>query len=153
MSALENRIPPPLITTLIGLLMGASALFAPPFPSPTLPRLAAAAGLFLFGVLIAGGALAGFRRARTTINPVDIDQASALVTSGSYRLTRNPMYLGMAILLATLAIVLSSPWLLLGPLVFVLFITRFQIIPEERAMHARFGDDYAAYRARVRRWI
>ena len=49
MSALENRIPPPLITTLIGLLMGASALFAPPFPSPTLPRLAAAAGLFLFG--------------------------------------------------------------------------------------------------------
>ena len=75
------------------------------------------------------------------------------MTSGSYRLTRNPMYLGMAILLATLAIVLSSPWLLLGPLVFVLFITRIQIIPEERAMHARFGDDYAAYCARVRRWI
>jgi protein-S-isoprenylcysteine O-methyltransferase Ste14 len=63
------------------------------------------------------------------------------------------MYVGLAGVLTALAIGLGNPWLLLGPLAFVLFITRFQIIPEERVMAAKFGADYADYKARVRRWL
>ena len=94
-----------------------------------------------------------FRRARTTVNPLRPANSSALVTSGIYRHTRNPMYLGMATLLAAWATWLGTPWALFGIVAFVAWITRFQIIPEERVLANLFGADFAAYRARVRRWI
>ena len=76
-----------------------------------------------------------------------------MVTNGIYGFTRNPMYLGLALILLGLAVFLASPWALLGPVGFVAFITRFQIRPEERALQARFGAAYTAYCARVRRWV
>ena len=81
------------------------------------------------------------------------EAASALVRSGIYRTTRNPMYVGLLLILVAWAVLLSSVWTLLGPLVFVLYITRFQIIPEESALSALFGADYAAYQSSVRRWL
>ncbi|MDP9086302.1 MAG: isoprenylcysteine carboxylmethyltransferase family protein, partial [Pseudomonadota bacterium] len=100
-----------------------------------------------------GRAFAAFAKAKTTINPVAIDTASSLVSTGIYGVSRNPMYVGLAALLVALALAEGNLWLLLGPLFFVVFTTRFQIVPEERAMLAKFGDDYAAYRRRVRRWL
>ena len=94
-----------------------------------------------------------FRASRTTINPLKPDEASALVTGGIFRFTRNPMYLGMAFVLFAWATHLGNPWLVVGPLVFALYITRFQIIPEERALLANFGELFVAYKARVRRWL
>ena len=89
----------------------------------------------------------------TPLDPVHIDRASTLVTSGVYRVTRNPMYLGLTVLLLAWAVFLAAPWTLLGPVVFALFISRFQIAPEEHAMREKFGVQYEAYAARVRRWL
>jgi protein-S-isoprenylcysteine O-methyltransferase Ste14 len=87
------------------------------------------------------------------VNPLHPEATSSLVITGIYRHTRNPMYVGFAAVLLGWAAYLAAPLALLGPLTFVLYITRFQIIPEERALHAKFGPEFAAYQARVRRWI
>lgn len=94
-----------------------------------------------------------FRRHRTTVNPLRPGKASAVVQDGIYRFTRNPMYVGMALLLTAWVTGLGAPLGLLALALFVAFITRFQIQPEERALQAKFGADYAAYCARVRRWL
>ena len=97
--------------------------------------------------------LLAFKKAQTTVNPLAPNRSTAVVSTGVYRITRNPMYLGMALILLGLALYLASPWALLGPLVFAAFITRFQIQPEERALTARFGAAYTAYCTQVRRWL
>jgi len=107
----------------------------------------------LFALLVAGSAMLAFRRAKTTVSPVQIDAASRVVSNGVYRHTRNPMYVGLTALLTSWAVWLSAPWTLLGPAVFFLFTQRFQIIPEERAMQSRFGRGYSEYKRKVRRWI
>jgi len=103
----------------------------------------------LFGV----GGIITFRLAKTTINPVQIDRASKVVTGGIYRITRNPMYVGLTALLAGWSVFLAVPMTLLGPICFAVFTHRFQIIPEELVMSAKFGRDYDEYRKRVRRWF
>jgi protein-S-isoprenylcysteine O-methyltransferase Ste14 len=99
------------------------------------------------------GGILTFRLARTTINPVQIDQASSVVTGGIYSITRNPMYVGLTAMLAAWAVWLAVPWTLIGPVFFAVFTHRFQILPEERVMSAKFGPAYDDYRKRVRRWI
>jgi len=94
-----------------------------------------------------------FRRARTTINPMDPGAASQLVTGGIFRISRNPMYLGLALLLAGWGITLGSLTVWLIPPLFVAYITRAQIIPEERALKARFTGEYREYCRHVARWI
>ncbi|MEB0160908.1 isoprenylcysteine carboxylmethyltransferase family protein, partial [Pseudomonas sp. AH2 (2023)] len=91
-------------------------------------------------------------RSRTTVNPLRPDKAAALVSGGVYRVTRNPMYVGMMLLLVAWAVYLDSAWVLAGPVAFVAYITRFQIAPEERVLRAKFAD-FDAYAARVRRWL
>ena len=92
-------------------------------------------------------------RNKTTISPVDLESASALVTSGVFRFSRNPMYVGFTAMLVGWAVCLAAPWALVGPVAFVLFTNRFQIIPEERVMRDKFGQAYDDYQAQVRRWI
>jgi protein-S-isoprenylcysteine O-methyltransferase Ste14 len=113
-------------------------------------------GVVLFGSLalgFAGSGIRAFLRARTTINPVRIEEASHLVTGGIYGVTRNPMYVALSALLMGWACWLASPWVLAGPLTFTLFIHRYQILPEERVLAAKFGPEYIAYCRRVRRWL
>jgi protein-S-isoprenylcysteine O-methyltransferase Ste14 len=112
-----------------------------------------AVAIIAFGFSFVARAFRTFRAAGTTIDPVHVDRVSALVTSGVFGRTRNPMYVGFATMLVGWAAFLAVPWLLLGPALFVLFTARFQIVPEERAMRARFGDTYAAYASRVPRWL
>ena len=153
MNALEHKIPPPLVFFAIAALMWAATWILPTTAIPHGWRRSIAGLLFVLAVLLASSGISAFRRAKTPLDPVHIDRASTLVTSGIYKFTRNPMYLGLTTLLLAWAALLSAPWLLLGPVVFVLFIDRFQIVPEERAMRAKFGAQYADYAARVRRWI
>jgi len=150
---LDNRIPPPALAIVTGAIMGAASWVMPPVAVAAELRYGVAAVLLLLSGVVSAPAFTAFARAGTTINPVRIDQASALVTGGIYRVTRNPMYVGLTGLLLALAAALARPWLLVGPAFFIGFITLFQIIPEERAMLARFGEPYAAYRRRVRRWL
>ncbi len=94
-----------------------------------------------------------FFRARTTFHPLKLDNTSALVTSGMYRLTRNPMYLGLLLLLTGVAIWLGglTPFLML-PL-FVWIISNHQIIHEERILEEKFEQHYLEYKQKVRRWL
>lgn len=153
MQALEHRIPPPIVFLIVAAAMGLAACFVPPAPIPIVLRLGLGLAFILAGLASAASGFRAFRRAGTTLNPSDVEAASALVTEGVFSLTRNPMYLGLAALLLGWAALLAIPWLLIGPAAFVLFITRFQILPEERAMRAKFGRAYEAYKTRVRRWL
>ncbi len=152
---LELKVPPVIV-----LLICVAAMFAvrDVLPQLELPlsRILAqglAASLAGLGVLVAVLGVREFRRSTTTVDPRYPERASTLVSGGVYRYTRNPMYLGMLLCLAALFIYLRSlPTALLLPC-FVLYMNRFQIAAEERAMAALFGEAYAAYRERVRRWV
>lgn len=103
-----------------------------------------------------GFCLAGvleFRHARTTVNPVNPAASTALVVRGVYRLTRNPMYLGFALLLLAFTAGLGNLSGLLAVMVFMAYLQHFQICPEEAALHARFGPAFERYCQQVRRWL
>jgi protein-S-isoprenylcysteine O-methyltransferase Ste14 len=147
MRFLELRVPPPLVGIVI-----AGAMWLVP-SSPASVRLPAAILLTLVGVAIALSGVISFRRAQTTVNPLKPETSTALVSTGIYRITRNPMYLGMLAVLLAWAVYLSSAWALLGPVAFALYITRFQIVPEETALQSLFGAAFVDYTHRVRRWL
>ncbi len=150
---LEHRVPPPIIGACIAALMyGAARLFSSlDFEAPW--RLPVCAVLFGVGTALDVVGLLHFLRARTTVNPLDPAATTSLVTGGLYRYTRNPMYLGFALLLLAWGLFLANVAALIGVAAFVLYMNRFQIVPEERALEARFGAEYSRYCARVRRWI
>jgi protein-S-isoprenylcysteine O-methyltransferase Ste14 len=109
--------------------------------------------LIASGFLIAFKGVVEFKRSSTTVNPLSPEKASELVTSGVFQHSRNPMYLGMVIVLIANGIYLGSPWLALVIAGFFLFINRFQIVPEERAMRDLFGESFQEYRTKVGRWL
>jgi protein-S-isoprenylcysteine O-methyltransferase Ste14 len=152
MNDLELKVPPPVVALLVAAAMWGGSLLAPSVGVSACVRVGAAIAIALAGVAIAVSGAVAFRRAGTTVNPMQPEATSSLVSSGIYRLTRNPMYAGLALVLVAWAIFLSSAWALLGPVFFVFYITRFQIRPEERALAKIFGAAYLDYRARVRRW-
>jgi len=153
MQALELKIPPPVVALLIVTAMWGISLANPSVETHTLIGVVAAIALALAGIGTAISGTLAFRRARTTFSPLKPETTSSLVTSGIYRITRNPMYLGGALILLAWAVFLSSVWALLGPLAFMLYISRFQIVPEERVLSSIFGAAYSEYQAKVRRWL
>nr|WP_251068332.1 isoprenylcysteine carboxylmethyltransferase family protein [Marinobacter sp. C7] len=116
-------------------------------------RLWLSAAVFGVGACVAILGVLEFRAAGTTVDPRTPDQSENLVVNGIYRYSRNPMYLGFFLLLVAWGIFLGSvfSWLLL-PL-FVIYMNRFQILPEERHMRVLFGDVYERYMSQVRRWL
>jgi protein-S-isoprenylcysteine O-methyltransferase Ste14 len=153
MDDLKLRVPPPAVAVLIAGAMWGISLLTPPLYVPSDIRWAVALAVGLAGVGIALSGVVSFVRARTTVNPMKPMKTSALVTTGVYRFSRNPMYVGVLFVLIAWAVILSVAWVLAGPVVFVLYMERFQIAPEERALSDLFGEEYAAYKARVRRWL
>ncbi|MDE2154966.1 MAG: isoprenylcysteine carboxylmethyltransferase family protein [Xanthomonadaceae bacterium] len=153
LQSIELKIPPPVVALVLALGMGGVAHFAAAREPVTLVRMILAGVLALCGVVFDLSGMIAFRRARTTVNPMRPAAASAIVSHGVYAVTRNPMYAGLACLLGGWAVYLGSPWAGLGPVVLVAWLTRFQIMPEEKVLAGLFGADYAAYRAKVRRWI
>lgn len=153
MRTLELKIPPMLVaaiaTGVIWLVARAAPVLSLEFPL----RGVLAAALAPAGITVAVAGVVSFRRASTTVNPLNAAAASALVVSGIFRVTRNPMHLGVLVCLLGWVVWLGSvPALFVLPL-FVAHLNRFQIIPEEAALRARFGAEFDAYRSRVRRWI
>lgn len=153
MRILENRIPPPVVALLMGAAMWSLAPYTPMLTLAPMPRDLVAALVAMLGIGMALAGAAAFRKAATTTNPLHPERATALVAGGIFRFTRNPMYVGLSLVLLAWAIHLASPLAVLGPLLFCAYITRFQVLPEERAMEARFGDSYRQYKQRVRRWL
>lgn len=153
MRALELKIPPPLVMLLTVAAMWGLAKIGSPLAGPH-PLRHVVSPLFAgAGVALALSGIVAFRLQRTTMNPHTPNAASSLVTGGVYRWTRNPMYLGLLLVLLGWEFHLWSPWAIAGPVAFVAYITRFQIVPEERVMREKFGDAFVAYTARVRRWL
>ena len=152
MKSLEHKIPPPLVGLLVATTMWGIARVLPGILAVQDPEFAAAV-VALIGISFDIAGIVSFYRAKTTINPLRPDKATSLVSTGVYRVTRNPMYVGMLFLLIAWAIYLVSIWSLLGPLAFVLYMNRFQIGPEEKALETLFGDEFAEYGKRVRRWL
>jgi len=153
MHKLELKVPPPVVALLIAAAMWGLSLLVPPAAPPTTLRMVFAIAVACAGIGIDIVGAIAFRRARTTINPLRPNATSALVTTGVYRFTRNPMYVGQAVVLLAWAIWLASLPAWLGLPAFVLYISRFQIAPEERALTAIFGAAFADYQSKVRRWL
>lgn len=153
MNYLELKIPPVAAALCMASLMWAVARFLPvgdvPLPAPNFFAITFAA----VGVATSGLGVMAFRRARTTVNPTKPGATSYLVPTGIYSLTRNPMYLGFLLILGGWAILLCNAFVLPFLPMFVLYMNRFQIQPEERALTGIFGAKFTGYSARVRRWI
>lgn len=152
MSSLELRVPPVAVVLIAAVLMWLLARVLP-WPGDLVGGWPAALLIASAGVVVAVAGLVAFRQARTTVNPMKPEASSALVERGIYGLTRNPMYLGMALVLAAWAVWLGSVAAAAVLPVFTFYMTRFQIVPEERALAARFGEAFAGYLRRVRRWL
>lgn len=146
MNALELKIPPPLIALFLAILMWFTPALAGSAAIPSSLRIGLALALFGLGQGIAVSGVVAFRRARTTLNPIKASSASVLVRSGVFRFTRNPMYLGLLLALFAWTVFLSNPMTLLFLPVYVLYINRFQITPEERVLASLFGTEYSAYK-------
>lgn len=153
MHALELKVPPPVVALLVAAAMWGIAVIGAPIEVADVVRHVIAATVAFAGGCVSVAGVIWFRRAKTTVNPLKPENTSSLVTTGIYRFTRNPMYLGLFLVLLAWAVFLSSAWALAGPIAFVLYIDRFQILPEERVLVTIFGGTYAEYKARVRRWL
>ena len=153
MQALENRIPPPIVTALFGLLMWLTARYTPGLAPANSVRVMVALLVLAIGGFFSVAGVLSFRQAQTTVNPLKPETASALVRSGIYQYSRNPMYVGFALVLLAWACYLASLFALFGVLGFVLYMNRFQIRPEERALITLFGSEYQVYQTQVRRWL
>ena len=153
MNALELKVPPPVVALVVALVMWKIARLTFTFEVDAALRIALTTVIMLVGVAISAAGVAAFRRARTTLDPMKPQAASSLVTGGIYRMSRNPMYVGVLFVLVGWAVFLRAPWAVVGPLLFVAYMNRFQIRPEERILMASFGGRYASYKSTVRRWM
>jgi protein-S-isoprenylcysteine O-methyltransferase Ste14 len=153
MRHLELKIPPLIVLAIAALLMWAIARATPRWTLPYPGRLLAAGALLVLGIAIMSMGVLAFRKASTTVDPRSPENTSQIVRSGIYRFTRNPMYLGMLIVLIAWMAWLSNVGAGVVPVLFALYITRWQIVPEERALAQKFGAEYEAYRNCVRRWL
>ena len=153
MKGLELKIPPVAVFLLCGIGMWLLESLLPELRL-NLPGSRLVAGFVAcVGRAVAVSGVLAFRAAKTTVDPRYPEKSSSVVTRGIYRRSRNPMYLGLLLVLLGWAIFLRHvlPFAVL-PL-FVYYMNQFQIIPEERAMQASFGDKYSAYQDQVGRWI
>ena len=153
MTSLELKIPPDVVALVVAGLMWLVFTVTPRLNVSIGYRVFAAAALALLGLLLLAAAKVALGRAHTTGDARHPGSARHLVTGGVYRVTRNPIYLAMTLLLLSWAVALASPASVWVSAVFALYVQRFQIRPEERALGFLFGQDYSDYARRVRRWL
>lgn len=149
---LELKVPPIVVDLACAGSMWLLAMLFPGWAWQSTSTNILAWVLIGLGVLLLLPSAVLFQRLRTSVNPMRPGNANTLVVSGFYRLTRNPMYLGFLLILAGVATFFRNPACYLALPPFVAYMTRFQIMPEERFLEAKFGEDYRAYKHRVRRW-
>ena len=152
-SELETKVPPPLLGAATALFMW---LLAQVLPTLTMPSTKInTVGLVIMGIgfCIDLLALTQFLKLKTSFDPTKPHKASTVVTHGLYKYSRNPMYLGLLIVLLGWGLFLGNLASLACLFIFVPLITHLQVLPEERILKEKFGDDYERYKSNVRRWI
>lgn len=147
------KIPPLVTVVFLGFAMWVATRAAPDWRMLVPAGRIIAPGLALTGVVIAIIGVASFRRVKTTVNPLQPSAASTLVIAGIYKLTRNPMYLGMLLVLLGWAVFLGNVLVLIFPVAYIPLMNCLQIIPEEQALTAKFGSSFTKYQSQVRRWL
>lgn len=150
---MKNKIPPLILVAIFASAMWGISKITPTISVNDTSHLLAVYLCAVSGVYFCVAAVFSFKRAKTTVDPIHLKNASSLVTSGIYRISRNPMYVGFALLLFAWAMSLASPWSLIGAMLFIIYMDRFQIMPEERVLLELFGNEYEQYQANVRRWL
>ena len=148
---MNNKIPPPIVTFICGL----SIYFSRPLFSEKIYIYSniISVSLFFFGAAFIVLAASSFKKHKTTISPLHPEKTSALVISNVFKYSRNPMYLGMLFILISLAIRYNIIGGIIAISIFIFFITKFQIKPEEVQMEKLFGEKYVLYKKRTRMWI
>jgi protein-S-isoprenylcysteine O-methyltransferase Ste14 len=147
---METKIPPPIVTLIFIFLIGFSNRLIEPFSFEYQTPLGVMIIICGLSVLISAARV--FKQLETTINPMQPSQASKLAIIGPFKYTRNPMYLGMSIMLIGFGLIFGAKLTVCLVVMFILYITVFQIIPEERAMQEKFTD-WNDYCLKVRRWL
>jgi protein-S-isoprenylcysteine O-methyltransferase Ste14 len=150
---LELKVPPDVVWLLVAGMMWIASEVTPGVAIPMALRVGIALVLAGVGVGLIVDARIALDRARTTWSPRAPGRTTRLITSGIYRFSRNPIYLGMLLVMIGWAVALTSPVALVLSAAFALYIDRFQIRPEERTLSALLGQDYQDYAERVRRWV
>lgn len=153
MSNLELRIPPDVVWAAVAGLIWLASRVSSGLGAAAPIRRPLALVLIIIGTGLIVAARVALDRAGTTWHPTKPGRTTALVTSGVFGFSRNPTYLGMEIVLLSWAVVLASPAAVLVSGIFVAFVGRFQIRPEERTLAVALGQDYHDYFQRVRRWV
>ena len=148
---IQNKIPPPIVTLFFGLCIYFSRDYFLSYEYKLLDILSYMC--YFIGLFILILAVNSFKKQSTTVNPIKIENASSLVTSGVFEYSRNPMYLGMALILLGLALMFNMIGGILFTLLFTIYITKFQIKPEEEVMERLFGEDFLKYKQKVRMWL
>lgn len=156
MAALELKIPPAilLLIALFGVYFSPNILpFVPSAHAFPELRATIAWSISITGVLVAIAGVVTFKMAKTTTNPILIGNASSLVTHGIYRFTRNPMYLGMLLIIISFIVKTGHVAGIVFALAFLAYMTRFQIKPEEQMLTKIFKEQYRDYIKRTRTWV
>jgi protein-S-isoprenylcysteine O-methyltransferase Ste14 len=147
------KIPPVLVSVIFAALMWLVSRSTPGIDLPATLRVVCLVLFATAGAVIGLSAVVSFKKAQTTVNPLTLEACSSLVDSGMFRFTRNPMYLALLLGLAGWALFLGNVYSLALTALFVTYMNRFQIQPEEQALEAVFGEAFIDYQRRVRRWL
>ena len=152
MKFLELKVPPVIVVAIVAGLMWLTAHYTAEFNAFYVGQRAATIFLFVLGVLLPLLGVMSLRRAKTTVDPRDPNKSTELVTTGIYQRTRNPMYLGFFFVLMAWGVFLGSVFSLWGLVLYVAYMSKFQIQPEERALTNAFGEAYKSYCRETGRW-
>ncbi len=152
---MTNKIPPPIVAIVTAFLMWVISKLIPVglFDLPMGLQVWVSVFFAFTGITLMLTGVFAFRKSKTTLNPFEPEQASSLILTGIYQKTRNPMYLGMLLILFGWAIFLGNAAAFLVLPVFIIFMNKFQILPEEKALQKLFGQEFSDYLLNVRRWI
>ena len=151
MMNIKTKFPPPLVALTFGFLINYTKNIFPKIEIKW--RDVFGSTIIIFGIIIILSAIFLFKKYKTTITPLKPSKATKLITDGIYKFSRNPMYLGLLLVLLGISIILNLiGGFFLIPL-FILYLNLFQIIPEENAMVDLFKNEFLDYKKNVRRWI
>jgi protein-S-isoprenylcysteine O-methyltransferase Ste14 len=153
MKKLELKIPPVAVMVIVGAAMWLVSIVLPKMRLGDTFHIAMVVIFSVIGAAFGIAGLLSFSKAKTTFDPMKPDSSTSLVTSGIYSITRNPMYVGLLSLLTAWCFFIDCAYALLLLAVFVIYMNKFQIEPEERALRHLFGDAFDGYVLRVRRWL
>jgi protein-S-isoprenylcysteine O-methyltransferase Ste14 len=148
---MKTKIPPPIIALICIVINYLSTYLLNPIKFPNIEIIGGL--ILLLGVVTAVLATLLFKKDKTTVDPMNPEETTTLVTNGIFSITRNPMYLGLFLSISSTILFFGSWFGIIVLMFFVWYINKFQIIPEEEAMEKLFGNKYSEYRQKVRRWI